>query len=224
MVFQKPTPFPMSIYDNIAFGVRIYHRKSKAEMDEIVETALRRAALWDEVKDKLHSPGLGLSGGQQQRLCVARGIAVEPEVLLLDEPASALDPISTAKLEESAGGTEEGLHRRHRDPQPPAGGAHRRLYRLHVPGADDRVRADQRPVPPAQVRQDAGLCDGAVWVSGSSYPNTVIPANAGNPESQRLNWIPRFRGDDDMRKMLEVAPCPNRSGWVTSVAPVSRVR
>jgi phosphate transport system ATP-binding protein len=179
MVFQKPTPFPMSIYDNIAFGVRIYHRKSKAEMDEIVETALRRAALWDEVKDKLHSPGLGLSGGQQQRLCVARGIAVEPEVLLLDEPASALDPISTAKLEESAGGTEEGLHRRHRDPQPPAGGAHRRLYRLHVPGADDRVRADQRPVPPAQVRQDAGLCDGAVWVSGSSYPNTVIPANAG---------------------------------------------
>ncbi|MCH4151753.1 MAG: ATP-binding cassette domain-containing protein [Sphingobium sp.] len=101
MVFQKPTPFPMSIYDNIAFGVRIYHRKSKAEMDEIVETALRRAALWDEVKDKLHSPGLGLSGGQQQRLCVARGIAVEPEVLLLDEPASALDPISTAKLEET---------------------------------------------------------------------------------------------------------------------------
>jgi phosphate transport system ATP-binding protein len=101
MVFQKPTPFPMSIYDNIAFGVRIYHRKSKAEMDEIVETALRRAALWDEVKDKLHSPGLGLSGGHQQRLCVARGIAVEPEVLLLDEPASALDPISTAKLEET---------------------------------------------------------------------------------------------------------------------------
>lgn len=101
MVFQKPTPFPMSIYDNIAFGVRIYHRKTKAEMDEIVETALRRAALWEEVKDKLHSPGLGLSGGQQQRLCVARGIAVEPEVLLLDEPASALDPISTAKLEET---------------------------------------------------------------------------------------------------------------------------
>jgi phosphate transport system ATP-binding protein len=101
MVFQKPTPFPMSIYDNIAFGVRIYHRKSKAEMDEIVETALRRAALWDEVKDKLNTPGLGLSGGQQQRLCVARGIAVEPEVLLLDEPASALDPISTAKLEET---------------------------------------------------------------------------------------------------------------------------
>jgi phosphate transport system ATP-binding protein len=101
MVFQKPTPFPMSIYDNVAFGVRIYHKKSKAEMDEIVERSLRRAALWEEVKNKLNSPGLGLSGGQQQRLCVARGIAVEPEVLLLDEPASALDPISTAKLEET---------------------------------------------------------------------------------------------------------------------------
>jgi phosphate transport system ATP-binding protein len=101
MVFQKPTPFPMSIYDNVAFGVRLYHRKSKADMDVIVEKALKRAALWDEVKDKLQSSGLGLSGGQQQRLCVARGIAVEPEVLLLDEPASALDPISTAKLEET---------------------------------------------------------------------------------------------------------------------------
>jgi phosphate transport system ATP-binding protein len=101
MVFQKPTPFPMSIYDNVAFGVRLYQRKSRAAMDEIVERSLRRAALWEEVKDKLTTSGLGLSGGQQQRLCVARGIAVEPEVLLLDEPASALDPISTAKLEET---------------------------------------------------------------------------------------------------------------------------
>jgi phosphate transport system ATP-binding protein len=101
MVFQKPTPFPMSIYDNVAFGVRLYERKSRGQMDEIVERSLRRAALWDEVKDKLTTSGLGLSGGQQQRLCVARGIAVEPEVLLLDEPASALDPISTAKLEET---------------------------------------------------------------------------------------------------------------------------
>jgi len=101
MVFQKPTPVPMSIYDNVAFGVRLYQNKSRRELDGIVENALRRAALWDEVKDKLKASGLSLSGGQQQRLCVARGIAVEPEILLLDEPASALDPISTAKLEET---------------------------------------------------------------------------------------------------------------------------
>ena len=100
MVFQKPTPFPMSIYDNIAFGIRLYERISPSELDERVEEALRRAALWDEVKDKLDKSGLGLSGGQQQRLCVARGIAVKPEVLLLDEPASALDPISTQRIEE----------------------------------------------------------------------------------------------------------------------------
>jgi phosphate transport system ATP-binding protein len=100
MVFQKPTPFPMSIYENIAFGIRLYEKVSRSEMDGRVEAALRKAALWDEVKDKLHQSGLGLSGGQQQRLCIARTIAVKPEVLLLDEPASALDPISTAKIEE----------------------------------------------------------------------------------------------------------------------------
>jgi phosphate transport system ATP-binding protein len=101
MVFQQPTPFPMSIYDNVAFGVRLYEKLAKPELDARVEESLRRAALWTEVKDKLKDSGLGLSGGQQQRLCVARGIAVRPEVLLLDEPASALDPISTAKLEET---------------------------------------------------------------------------------------------------------------------------
>ena len=101
MVFQKPTPFPMSIFDNVAYGVRLYERLSKPDLAERVETSLRRAALWDEVKDKLRDSGLSLSGGQQQRLCVARAIAVKPEVLLLDEPASALDPISTARLEET---------------------------------------------------------------------------------------------------------------------------
>jgi phosphate transport system ATP-binding protein len=100
MVFQKPTPFPMSIYDNVAFGVKLFERMTKAEMDERVEWALKRAALWKEVKDKLNQSGNGLSGGQQQRLCIARGIAVKPEVLLLDEPCSALDPISTAHIEE----------------------------------------------------------------------------------------------------------------------------
>ncbi len=100
MVFQKPTPFPMSIYDNIAFGVKLFENMSNSEMDDRVEWALRKAALWGEVKDKLNQSGASLSGGQQQRLCIARGIAVLPQVLLLDEPCSALDPISTAKIEE----------------------------------------------------------------------------------------------------------------------------
>ena len=100
MVFQKPTPFPMTIYENIAFGVRLYEDLSRVEMDERVEWALNKAALWGEVKDKLHKSGQSLSGGQQQRLCIARCVAVKPEVLFLDEPTSALDPISTAKVEE----------------------------------------------------------------------------------------------------------------------------
>ena len=100
MVFQKPTPFPMSIYDNVAFGVKLYENLSRFEMDDRVEWALQKAAIWNEVKDKLNQSGSGLSGGQQQRLCIARGVAVKPNVLLLDEPCSALDPISTARIED----------------------------------------------------------------------------------------------------------------------------
>jgi phosphate transport system ATP-binding protein len=100
MVFQKPTPFPMSIYDNVAFGVKLYEKLARTEMDDRVEWGLTKAALWDEVKGKLHASGNSLSGGQQQRLCIARGIAIRPEVLLMDEPCSALDPISTARIEE----------------------------------------------------------------------------------------------------------------------------
>jgi phosphate transport system ATP-binding protein len=100
MVFQKPTPFPMSIYENIAFGVRLFEKLSRSDIDERVQSALRRAAIWDEVKDKLQANGLSLSGGQQQRLCIARTVALRPEVVLMDEPCSALDPISTAKIEE----------------------------------------------------------------------------------------------------------------------------
>jgi phosphate transport system ATP-binding protein len=100
MVFQKPTPFPMTIYENIAFGIKLYENLSKSELDGRVENALRGAALWNEVKDKLNASGLSLSGGQQQRLCIARTVAIQPEVILFDEPCSALDPISTAKVEE----------------------------------------------------------------------------------------------------------------------------
>jgi phosphate transport system ATP-binding protein len=100
MVFQKPTPFPMTIFDNIAFGIQLYQRLPKSELQDRVEHALKRSALWDEIKDKLHASGTSLSGGQQQRLCIARSIAIEPELILLDEPCSALDPISTAKIEE----------------------------------------------------------------------------------------------------------------------------
>jgi len=100
MVFQKPTPFPMTIFENIAFGIRLYERLSKSDLESRVQHALQRAALWEEVKDKLNANGLSLSGGQQQRLCIARTVAVRPEVILFDEPCSALDPISTAKIEE----------------------------------------------------------------------------------------------------------------------------
>ena len=102
MVFQKPNPFPMSVYDNIAFGPRTHGIRSKAELDEIVERSLQQAAIWDELKDRLKKSALGLSGGQQQRLCIARALAVEPEVILMDEPTSALDPISTSKIEDLA--------------------------------------------------------------------------------------------------------------------------
>jgi len=102
MVFQAPTPFPMSIYDNVLFGAKLYEKMSRADMDERVESSLRRAALWDEVKDKLKQPGSSLSGGQQQRLCIARAVAAKPEVILLDEPTSALDPISTAFIDYTA--------------------------------------------------------------------------------------------------------------------------
>ena len=119
MVFQKPNPFPKSIYENVAFGPRINGFKGK--MDELVEQSLRRAALWDEVKDKLKESGMALSGGQQQRLCIARTIAIEPEVILMDEPCSALDPRSTLQIEELMAELKTRLHDRHRHPQHAAG-------------------------------------------------------------------------------------------------------
>jgi ABC-type phosphate transport system ATPase subunit len=157
MVFQKPTPFPMSVYDNIAFGVRLYEDLSKGEMDERVEWALKKAALWGEVKDKLTKSGLSLSGGQQQRLCIARGVAVKPDVLLLDEPTSALDPISTAKVEELISELKAGLHDRHRDPQHAAGGALLGLHRLYVPGRAGGVRRDRPDLHEPGAQGNPGL-------------------------------------------------------------------
>ena len=132
MVFQKPNPFPKSVYENVAYGLRVRGERNRAVIDEKVEQALRGAALWDEVKDRLKDLGANLSGGQQQRLCIARALATEPEIILFDEPTSALDPIATASIEELVSELKERDHP-HRHPQHAAGGAGIRLHRLHVP-------------------------------------------------------------------------------------------
>ena len=157
MVFQKSNPFPKSIFENIAYGLRINGVRDRYEIESIVEKSLKSTALWDEVKDRLDESALGLSGGQQQRLCIARTIAVQPEVILMDEPASALDPISTQKIEELIQDLKMKLHDRHRDPQHAAGRAGERLDGLFLHGRAHRVQHDRKDIHQAGQRDDREL-------------------------------------------------------------------
>ena len=157
MVFQKSNPFPKSIYDNIAYGLRIAGVTKRSQIDEAVEKSLRAAALWDEVKDRLDVSGYGLSGGQQQRLCIARALAVEPEIVLMDEPCSALDPIATAKVEELIRELKTRLHDRDRDAQHAAGRPLFRPHRFLLSRPTDRIRRDRRksfPIPAQRQTED----------------------------------------------------------------------
>ena len=144
MVFQKSNPFPKSIYENVAFGPRVAGERNRSRLDHLVERCLKQAALWDEVKDRLHASALELSGGQQQRLCIARSLATDPEVLLMDEPASALDPKSTQAIEDLIAELKRRLHDRDRHAQHAAGGPRLRPDRVLLPGPPHRVRPDRQ--------------------------------------------------------------------------------
>ena len=193
MVFQKPVPFPMTIYENVAYGIRHHERLSTRGNGARVEAALRQAALWDEVKDKLKQSALGLSGGQQQRLCIARAVALRPDVLLLDEPTSALDPISTSRIEQLIDELKQRLHHRDRHPQHAAGRARVRLHRLHVPGRPDRARhAPKRSSPTPR----------------SSRPRTTSPVGSGDPmtrmSDQPHEHIVRSLDEEQQRLLGEI--------------------
>ena len=157
MVFQRPNPFPKSIFDNVVYGPRIHGETSRAALMEICERSLRRAALWEEVKDRLDRSALALSGGQQQRLCIARCLAVDPEVILMDEPASALDPIATSKIEDLIDDAQKGIHGRDRDPLDAAGGADQRQHGLLPAGRPGGDRHHRHDLHQAERQADRGL-------------------------------------------------------------------
>ena len=169
MVFQKANPFPMSIYDNVAYGPRTHGIRNRAELDEIVEKSLRDAAIWDEVKDRLKKSALGLSGGQQQRLCIARALAVEPDVLLMDESTSALDPISTSKIEDLAVELKETVHRHHGHPQHAAGRPCLRQDRLLPAGRAGGVRGHGADLLHAQGQAHRRIHHREVWMMREKF-------------------------------------------------------